>query len=227
MKLAIPSYLLLLSILISSCTEPIVREEPVTSNEIVSLGYFGLSDASANFSPYFEKNTLIFIDEAGAEYEWRMLQPIVNDAFSFQSTFPHPTRAGYVDYKYAGERAVFDFTSIDFGAKLEISLEPYYCNDPRLNNDIPPVNHLNIRGVGFNDGDVAITDPVLSIATDNNEPCSGRSLGNIQLGDRLFMNVTSDRMNLGDRFLELYYTPDEGLVGIRTTYMFLTLKESF
>ncbi len=221
------SSLLLLVFTLASCTEPIVRDEPATGNEIVSLGFYGLSDASLNFSPYFEKSTLIFIDEAGTEYEWRMLQPIVNDAFSFQRTFPNPVRAGFVDYKYAGERTVFDFTSIDLGAKLEISLEPDFCSDPRLNDDIPPINHLNIRGVGFNDGDVAITAPVLSIATDNNEPCRGRSLGDVQLGDRLFMNVTSDRMDLGDRFLELYYTPDEGLVGIRTTYMFLTLKEAF
>lgn len=219
--------LLLLVFMLASCTEPIVRDEPATRNEIVSLGFYSLSEASLNFSPYFEKNTLIFTDEDGTEYEWRMLQPVINDAASFQRTFPNPVRAGFVDYKYAGERAVFEFLCTDLGAKLVIRLEPDLCYDPRLDDDIAPINHLNIRGLGFNDGDVTITEPVLSIFTESNEPCRGRKLGEVQLGDRLFTNVTSNRMELGDRFLDVYYTPDEGVVGMRTTYMFLVLKEAF
>lgn len=227
MKYAYCWYWMLLLVL-CSCREPIVREEPVRPNEIVSLGFYTLSEASLGFTPYFDNNTLIFVDEDDNEYEWQMLQPLLNEAFSYQRTFPHPMRNGFVDYKYAGERAVFDFTSIELGAKLEVSLESDFCEDPRLVDDVEPTNYLNIRGVGFNDGDVAITDPVLSVAITGNQPCDGgRKLGTVQLGERAFDDVTSRRMDLGDRFLEIFYCPTDGIVGIRTSYMFLTLKEIY
>ena len=74
-------HLLLLStlvVLLTACTEPIIREEPVMPNQVVSLGYFPLSETTLDFSPYFLFNTLVFVDEEGTEYEWRMQQPNQN-----------------------------------------------------------------------------------------------------------------------------------------------------
>ena len=218
-----------LAVVLTACTEPIIREEPVMPNQIVSLGYFPLSETTLDFSPYFLFNTLVFVDEEGTEYEWRMQQPNQNNNYSYTRTYPHPSQSGFVDYKYAGGRVIFEFLCTELGAKFLVQLESDFCRDPKLDNDALPTNYVNIRGLGFNDGDVTITEPVLSIETSENQGCRGaRNRGTITLIDQTYSNVRSNLQELDDeRFLEVFYTPDEGLVGLRTAYMLLALKEAY
>ena len=215
--------------LLCGCTKPIERELPrTTGNEIVSLGFFNLAESSNEFTPYFDKRTLIFEDEDGIEYEWQMAQPVLSDAYSFKRVYPHPDRPNrFVEYQYAGDRAFFSFLCTELGAKLEISLEPDFCRDPMLEEGRLPIDHLNIRGIGFNNNDVLIRTPTLSIATADNQPCNGRRLGNIQLGEQEFTNVSTHRIDIDDRFLEVFYSPQDGVVAIRTSYIFLTLKDAY
>ncbi|MEO0725227.1 MAG: hypothetical protein AAFZ63_11840 [Bacteroidota bacterium] len=221
--------LAIFAFLFTACTEPITREVPTKQNQIVSLGFYPLSDITREFTPYFNVTTMIFVDAEGTEYEWRMQQPNITNSFSFTRTFPHPFQSGFVDYKYAGERVIFEFLCSELGAKLLVQLEPDFCWDPMLDDDIVPTNYVNIRGRGFNANDVTLPNPVLSIATSENQACRGaRNLGTVTLIDRSFDRVTTNRQELDDeRFLEVYFTPNEGLVGIRTGYMFLELKEAF
>lgn len=226
MKLILP---LLVFAFFAGCTEPIVREAPPVFNQTVSLGFFSFSDATISFTPYYEKRTLIFMDESGVEYTFRMSQPILQEKYSYIRTFPHPEEMGrFVDYRYAGNHAIFDFISTELGARLSVVLQPDFCEDPRLNSEMLPHDYLQIRGVGFNDGDIALSAPTLAVETQFNRPCGGgRKLGNIELGGKTFTNVTYQRQPLGDRFFEVYYSPEDGVVAIGTTYMFLVLKEAY
>ncbi|WP_020536931.1 hypothetical protein [Lewinella cohaerens] len=222
-------YLLLPVLLLCACTEPIVRQAPVVVNETVSLGFFAFADGTPNFTPYYDKRTLVFENEDGLTYTFQMNQPILQSEYSYLKTFPHPDRSGeFIDYRYAGNRASFEFVCTELGAKLVVALKPELCEDPQLNPEILPVDFLEIRGIGFNDGDVNLRDPALAVDIKNNRPCpGGRRLGNITLGGREFSNVTSERQELGNRYFEVYYSPEEGIVAFGTTYLFLVLKEAY
>jgi len=222
-------YLLLPLLFLGACTEPIVRQAPVVLNETVSLGFFPFGANTPGFTPYYDQRTLVFENAEGIEYTFRMNQPILQNEYSYLKTFPHPDQPGkFVDYRYAGNRAYFEFVCTELGAKLIVALAPELCEDPQLNPEIVPKDFLQARGIGFNDGDVNLRDPTLSVDISNNRPCSGgRKLGNIVLGGRAFTNVTSQRQDLGNRYFEVYYSPEEGIVAFGTTYLFLVLKEAY
>lgn len=220
---------LLLFVVFTACTEPIIREAPPVLSETVSLGFFSFSDITTSFTPYYEKSTLVFEDEGGLEYTFQMSQPILQEEYSYIRTFPHPERSGqFIDYRYAGNHAIFDFVSNELGARLSVVLQPDFCDDPRLDDEILPRDYLQVRGVGFNDGDISISTPALAVEAQFNRPCDeGRTLGNITLKGKSFTNVTYRRQTLGDRYFEVYYSPEDGVVAIGTTYIFLVLKESY
>lgn len=222
-------YLLLPLFLLGACTEPIVRQAPVVVNETVSLGFFPFGANTPGFTPYYHQSTLVFENAEGLTYSFLMNQPILYDEYSYQKTFPHPDRPGeFVDYRYAGNRAYFEFVCPELGAKLIVALQPELCQDPQLNPEVLPKDFLQARGVGFNDGDVNIVAPTLSVDISNNRPCNGgRKLGNVTLGGKAFTNVTYHRQELGYRYFEVYYSPEEGVVAFGTTYLFLVLKEAY
>lgn len=222
-------YLLLPLFFLSACNEPIVRQSPVVVNETVSLGFFPFGGGISDFTPYFTQRTLVFESAAGTTYNFLMNQPILQDEYSYLKTFPHPDRPGeFVDYRYAGNRAYFEFVCTELGAKLIVAIEPELCQDPQLDPEVLPKDFLQARGVGFNDGDVNIVAPTLSVDISNNRPCGGgRKLGTITLGGRTFTNVTYQRQELGNRYFEVYYSPEEGIVAFGTTYLFLVLKEAY
>lgn len=220
---------LLLFVLLGGCTEPIVRQAPVVVNETVSLGFFPFGANTPGFTPYYDQRTLVFENAEGLTYSFLMNQPILQDEYGYIKTFPHPDRPGeFIDYRYAGNRAYFEFVCPELGAKLIVALEPTLCQDPQLNPEVLPKDFLQARGVGFNDGDVNIAAPTLSVDISNNRPCSdGRKLGEVVLGGRTFTNVTYHRQELGNRYFEVYYSPEEGIVAFGTTYLFLVLKEAY
>jgi hypothetical protein len=223
------SLLSLLLLFLFACNEPIVREAPVEPNRVVSLGFYPFTSATNSFTPYFYQSTLVFTDENDTEYTFRMTQPIIQSEFGYLRTFPDAEKPGsFIDYRYAGNHAIFEFVSNELGARLSVSLSPDFCEDPQLNDEDFPRDQLQVKGIGFNDGDVAIREPALAILTQSNQPCrQGRQLGNITLRGQTFTNVTRDRQSLGDRYLEVYHSPEDGIVALRTSYMFLTLKEAY
>ncbi len=222
-------YLLLPIFLLGACTEPIVRQAPVVVNQTVSLGFFAFAADTPGFTPYYGQRTLVFENTEGLTYSFQMNQPILYDEYSYQKTFPHPDRPGeFIDYRYAGNRAYFEFVCTELGAKLVVAIQPELCADPQLDPEVLPKDFLQIRGIGFNDGDVNLRDPTMSIDIKNNRPCpGGRKLGNVVLGGRAFSNVTYQRQELGNRYFEVYYSPQEGIVAFGTTYLFLVLKEAY
>lgn len=209
------------------CVPTYVIEEPTVPNQVGSLGYFALSREDRAFVPYDQVRTLEFTNTSGQIYLFQSLTPVVKERYSAVQIFPHPEQEGvFVEYRYSAQRIDYDFTCNELGARVTLTLVPYLCEDPRLDGDILPESHLLIRGTGFNAYDIQLTSPALALRTPFNQVCgSGQQLGTLTVEGETYTEVTSNQQIVeGDDFFTCFYSPQAGLVGIKTAYeeMYLT-----
>jgi hypothetical protein len=224
--------LLLCSLLIwASCSNTIIVDNEVDPvKQSIDLGFYPLTSLGQNYTPYDNLRTLVFQDAAGAEYTFQLTQPIYSDFYRFFQTFPHPTLVNQqVEYTYVGKRSNFDWICAGLGAKLSVVVRPGICFDPQLREEDQLRDHLTVTGVGFNDGDVALSAPALDVDIRDRTVCAagGRYLGTVTLLGREFTEVSYARQYLGTRYLEVYYSPARGIVAFGTSYLFAVLDRSF
>ncbi|PSR10523.1 MAG: hypothetical protein DA408_16910 [Bacteroidetes bacterium] len=226
-------HILLLSSLIfwASCSNTVVVDNEVDPvKQSIDLGFYALTPLGKRYTPYDNLRTLVFQDATGQAYTFQLTQPIYNDFYRFFQLFPHPTVGNQqVEYTYVGERFNYDWICADLGAKLSVVVRPAICTDPQLRTEDVLLDHLTVAGIGFNNGDVALSAPALDVNIRDRMVCTagGRYLGTVTLLDREFTEVSYARQYLDNRFLEIYYSPSKGIVAFGTRYLFAVLDRSF
>jgi hypothetical protein len=214
---------------LSACTPITVIEPVLPAPEVIDLGFLPSTLDKRGYTPYFNQRTLIFEANNGESYSFQMSQPIINEEYRFRDVFLHPTVPGKeVAYFYTGEKVSFEWTSASLGARLVVVFEPAFCGDPMLETSEKLHEHLKLIGSGFNNGDITIQLPALDMNLTEDRICGeGRFLGTIELGDKTFNHVNYARQELGDRYLEVYYSTEKGIVAFGTTYLFAVLDRAF
>jgi hypothetical protein len=214
---------------LSACTPTTVIEPVIAPPEVIDLGFVPAAVDKMAFTPYYDQHTLIFETDNGESHSFQMSQPIISEEYRFREVFLHPFIQGKeVAYLYTGERVNFEWTSASLGARLAVVFEPSFCGDPMLETSERLHEHLKVIGTGFNNGDITLKLPALDLDLSENSICGeGRFLGSIELGNKTFHHVSYAKQEFGDRFFEVYYAPDKGIVAFGTTYLFAVLDRSF
>jgi hypothetical protein len=214
---------------LTACTPTTVIDPVIPVPEVIDLGFVPAAVNKMAYTPYYDQRTLIFDTDNGESHSFQMSQPIINEEYRFREVFLHPFIQGReVAYLYTGEKVSFEWTSASLGARLAVIFEPAFCGDPMLETSEKLHEHLKIIGTGFNNGDITLKLPALDWDLTQNSICGeGRFLGSTVLGDKTFHNVSYAKQAFGDRFLEVYYTPEKGIVAFGTTYLFAVLDRAF
>lgn len=220
-------YILLFSL--TSCTPTTVIEPVLPPPEVVDLGFLPAIVDKEAYTPYFDLRNLIFETTDGESHSFQMSQPIFIEEHRFQDVYLHPTMPGKeVAYLYTGEKILFEWTSASLGARFVVVFEPAFCGDPRLETSENLQEHLKVIGSGFNNGDVTLKLPALDLNLTEDSICGeGRFLGTIELGDKTFHEVSYAKQELGDRFLEIYYSTEKGIIAFGTSYLFAILDRAY
>ena len=221
--------LCLLLATLPACTPTTVIEPVLPAPEVIDLGFLPTTLDKLAYTPYFDQRTLIFEADNGESYTFQMSQPIINEEYRFRDVFLHPTIPGReVAYLYTGEKVSFEWTSASLGARLAVIFEPAFCGDPMLETSDKLHEHLKVIGTGFNNGDISLQLPALDLDLTENSICrEGRFIGTIEFGERIFHNVSYAKQEFGDRYLEVYYSTEKGIIAFGTTYLFAILDRAF
>ncbi len=218
--------LLTIALFLSTCTPETFRDElDEQPAEQFDLGAYTLSETALAFTPYFQKSELVFVDSIGQEYQFSMTAPAYVPAYQFVSRYPHPHEADQeVEYRYSGEHYIFDFQSMQLGAKLTVALRPGLCTNPNLRADGRVLDHLRIDARGFNQYDLLAKDPVVEISILADDLCTeGRKLGTFSYLDRSFSDVYYSERIFRGHAMGIYYNNEKGVVAIETPYLFAVL----